>query len=190
MTLQVRRRSERRRMPWQNGGGITFEVAREPDDGDFDWRISMADVAGAGPFSALPGVDRVIALVEGEWMALTIDGQRHLLPPRQLLSFSGDSLVSCEVPGASRDLNVMTRRGRASAAVEMLQPTTPDEVTPCGADLVALVCLNGPVRVVTGTDAATDLDTFDSALCTGAGPISVSGGGTLAVARIWTKSRA
>jgi len=40
MTLQVRRRSERRRMPWRNGGGITFEVAREPDDGDFDWRYS------------------------------------------------------------------------------------------------------------------------------------------------------
>ena len=189
MTLQVRRRGDHRRMPWQNGGGITYEVAREPADGDFDWRISMAEVAGDGPFSALPGVDRVIALIEGEWMALTIDGKRHLLPLRHPFSFSGDSRVTCEVPGASRDLNVMTRRGRASAAVEMLQPTTPDEVQPRGAGLVALVCLNGPVHVVTGTDGATDLDAFDVVVCRDADPIMVSGAGTLAVARIWTTSR-
>ena len=176
-------------MPWQNGAGTTLEVARAPDDdGDYVWRISMADVVQGGPFSSLPGVDRVIVLIDGDWMALTVDGKRHLLAPRHPFSFSGDSTVTCEVPGASRDLNVMTRNGRAAAAVEMLPPTTSDEVDPRGADLVALVCVNGSAHVGTGTDAA-ELGALDGALCDGSGSIAVSGAGTLAVARIWVTAQ-
>src|SRR5665811_1616202 len=58
-------------IPWRNGGGVTREVVASgasvasggsggSDPRDFDWRISIADVSRPGPFSAFPGVDRVI----------------------------------------------------------------------------------------------------------------------------------
>ena len=45
------------RTPWKNGGGTTAEVAVHPPGAgfeDFDWRISMADVAADGPVLDLP----------------------------------------------------------------------------------------------------------------------------------------
>ncbi|MCG3056381.1 HutD family protein, partial [Escherichia coli] len=54
--------------PWKNGGGATREIAVWPPGAameSFAWRISVADIADDGPFSAFPGVDRQIALLEG-----------------------------------------------------------------------------------------------------------------------------
>jgi uncharacterized protein len=188
MTLLVRRRGEHRRMPWQNGGGVTYEVARAPDGAGstaYTWRISIAEVVNDGPFSSLPGIDRIIVLIEGAQMALTIDGIRRLLPPEQPFAFSGDSRVTCEVPSPTRDLNVMTRRGSARATVEVLRAVTAHDIDPCGADQVAAVCVDGPVQVSTRTGAAADLDTLDATLCSGSGPVTVSGPGALAAVRIW-----
>jgi uncharacterized protein len=188
MTLLVLRSDEYRRMPWQNGGGVTYEVARAPDGTGstaFTWRISIAEVANDGPFSSLPGIDRIIMLIEGAQMALTIDGIRRLLPPEQPFAFSGDSRVTCEVPSPTRDLNVMTRRGMARATVEVLRAVTSHEIDPGGADQVAAVCVAGPVQLSTPTGAAADLDTLDATLSSGSGPVTVSGVGTLAAVRIW-----
>ena len=47
------RAAERRAEPWKNGGGVTREVAAcgaEVETGDFDWRVSIAEVAAPGPF--------------------------------------------------------------------------------------------------------------------------------------------
>ncbi len=41
-----------RRMPWKNGGGETIEIMAFPEGADlagFEWRVSMAKVAGDGP---------------------------------------------------------------------------------------------------------------------------------------------
>lgn len=64
-------------MPGKNGGGMTRQVASgavqtpltsaEIADG-FDWRVSVAAVDAGGSFSAFPGIDGVITLVEGESM--------------------------------------------------------------------------------------------------------------------------
>ena len=41
-TAQHLRRRGYVAMPWRNGGGVTFEIAREPQTGtDFDWRLSI-----------------------------------------------------------------------------------------------------------------------------------------------------
>jgi uncharacterized protein len=59
---------------WRNGGGVTREVAVAGSGGqDFEWRISIADVNAAGPFSAFPGIERIITLLDGERMDLLID---------------------------------------------------------------------------------------------------------------------
>ena len=61
-------------MPWKNGQGSTTELAIEPPgaalDG-FDWRISIAELRGSGPFSTFPGYDRIIVQLDGPPMILT-----------------------------------------------------------------------------------------------------------------------
>ncbi|WP_344566156.1 HutD/Ves family protein [Streptomyces axinellae] len=67
MVPSVLRWADRPRMPWKNGSGSTREVAAQPVGSrlaDFDWRVSVADVGGDGPFSPFPGVDRVITLID------------------------------------------------------------------------------------------------------------------------------
>ena len=52
-------------MPWKNGGGVTSELARSPQADEFDWRLSVAEVATDGPFSQFPGIDRLLVLLSG-----------------------------------------------------------------------------------------------------------------------------
>ncbi|NIY48979.1 HutD family protein [Cedecea colo] len=107
-------------MPWKNGQGITREVCRYPQDGDYDWRISLATIREAGPFSAFPGYLRNISVLEGEGMFLTIDGQRSpLIAPFQALGFNGASTVSCEIIGGPLlDFNVIYREAEIRTTVE------------------------------------------------------------------------
>ena len=56
-------------VPWKNGGGSTRELACWPPGAGMDsfaWRVSVATIARPGPFSAFPGVDRQIMLLEDE----------------------------------------------------------------------------------------------------------------------------
>ena len=145
----VLRWEQHRRMPWRNGGGVTYEVASSPADSDladFDWRISIAEVEAGGPFSAFPGIDRTIVLIEGEWMALTVDGRRHRFGVRHPFSFDGGSETMCEVAGRSRDLNVMTRRDRAIASVAIVEPESFDRSSLDGSEIV-FVCLTSSISL-------------------------------------------
>ncbi|EGD04024.1 hypothetical protein B1M_13530, partial [Burkholderia sp. TJI49] len=45
--------------PWKNGGGVTREIAAFPPGAALDafaWRVSVADVGAAGPFSRFDGI--------------------------------------------------------------------------------------------------------------------------------------
>lgn len=105
---------------------MTAEVAVWPPDGgsDFDWRVSFADVAGSGIFSTFAGVDRVITLVDGPPMTLVLPSHTTVLRPFAPYSFDGELPVRYTVTAPTQDLNVMTRRGRASATVKILDLTT------------------------------------------------------------------
>lgn len=75
--MRILRASEYKTMPWKNGGGVTVEIAIHPPGASvdaFDWRVSMATVAQDGPFSSFPGVDRTLAIIEGNGLALAISG--------------------------------------------------------------------------------------------------------------------
>ncbi|GAA2826602.1 hypothetical protein GCM10010441_58850 [Kitasatospora paracochleata] len=148
MAVEVLRADERAATPWLNGGGVTREVAGFPAGAgltDFAWRVSLADVGQGGPFSRFEGIDRVITVVDGAGMALTVDGVEHVLPaPYHPFAFAGDSDTDCRLLGGPVvDFNVMTRRGRAAATVEIAEaPRTVD--VPADADAVVLVvCLAG-----------------------------------------------
>jgi environmental stress-induced protein Ves len=105
------------RMRWKNGGGETQEIVVSPPGAsleNFDWRISMAHVAAGGPFSLFPGVDRTLAVLEGDGIVLDSAGRDSVMldrssPPH---AFPADVAVQSRlIGGAIDDLNVMTRRG-------------------------------------------------------------------------------
>ena len=82
--------------PWRNGGGSTRELLAWPDSTDWDWRLSVAEVAADGPFSRFDGVTRWFAVLHGEGVRLDIAGQVHVLtsgsPP---LCFDGGLATGC-----------------------------------------------------------------------------------------------
>lgn len=104
--------------PWKNGGGSTTEIAIAPPGASldkFDWRISLATIAASGPFSAFPGVDRTLALVDGPGVMLEIgdEGRFVLSEDDPIVEFAGESVVSATLTGGvTTDFNVMTRRAR------------------------------------------------------------------------------
>jgi environmental stress-induced protein Ves len=119
-----------RAMPWKNGGGITREIAAFPEAGDFFWRLSLATVAGDGPFSAFPGVDRTLTVLEGEGIELAVEGMEPArLRPGAPFAFPGDAAAMSRLLGGTvTDFNVMTRRDRLTHRVK-----------PCRADAAAIL---------------------------------------------------
>lgn len=103
-------------MPWKNGLGITEEVMAFPpasDIGTFGWRLSIAHVGADGPFSVFAGIDRTIALLDGDGLCLDFPEGRtvELTPQSEPLAFSGDLEISSRnKSGKTIDLNIMTRR--------------------------------------------------------------------------------
>ncbi|AJF63835.1 HutD/Ves family protein [Streptomyces vietnamensis] len=146
MAPRILRAHDRTPAPWKNGGGITTEVLAHPQGAgtdDFAWRISVADVASSGPFSAFEGVDRIITVVEGPGMALTVDGTEHVVDTRYApFAFSGDATTDCRLlDGPIVDFNVMVRRTEAKADVSVERRST--VLRPAPGTRVLAVVLDG-----------------------------------------------
>lgn len=98
---------------WRNGLGWTREILRLPAQGDWQLRLSIAEIEQDAAFSAFPGVERELVLLEGEGLRLRFaDGRcETLLPPHQRLRFAGEDELTGElVDGTTRDFNLMWRR--------------------------------------------------------------------------------
>lgn len=143
--------SEYRLMPWKNGLGVTREMAVFPsganlERGDFLWRLSSADVGTSGPFSPFPGCDRLLFILSGDGMELSVNGKALLLDaPFQAASFRGEDAVSCTLRGGPvRDLNVITRRDAFSCAHRKVSLPPEGAVSiPSAGNAAAAVCLGG-----------------------------------------------
>jgi environmental stress-induced protein Ves len=126
--MRLLRAADRVAVPWKNGGGVTRDVIVSPAGAtmdDFDWRISIAEIASSGPFSRFPGIDRKLAVLEGE-VVLTVEGNAPAVldPHSAALDFHGESAVQADlVGGPSMDLNVMTRRGKFNSKLNILSDT-------------------------------------------------------------------
>ncbi len=123
-TFQIIRATDCPEVPWKNGGGTTREIAVFPPDAGMDtflWRLSMAKVETAGPFSAFTGIDRVLAVLDGT-LVLTgpnLDVRLDAGTPPQ--PFDGGAAVFGEpLGGPVLDLNAMARRGRFTCAMTRL----------------------------------------------------------------------
>lgn len=144
--------------PWKNGGGTTREIVCQPPGAGmdaFDWRVSIATIAAAGPFSAFPAVDRVIMLLEGAGVRLhagTAGVDHRLDTPLAPFAFAGDSALDCDLlGGTSTDFNVMTRRGKLRAEVQVLHAA--GDIAPAGRGL--LLALHGPWQLQSGAESLT-----------------------------------
>jgi environmental stress-induced protein Ves len=113
--------------PWKNGLGRTRELAVEPAGAgmdDFLWRASVAEVDSAAPFSAFPGIDRTIVLLDGAGFTMRLDdGRVHALTePFAPFAFPGEASVSVTLAGGpTRDFNLMVRRGHARGRLQVLR---------------------------------------------------------------------
>lgn len=174
--------------PWKNGGGVTREiaVAELPGvPGDFAWRVSVADVAQAGPFSRFEGVARTLVLLEGAGMVLDETAPEGGSPVRthtlaralDVARFDGETPIDARlVDGPTRDFNLMVRRDAARAAFEVWRENVARRIE---ADTVLLYCAQGETSVrVNGAEptrlAAGDTLRIDTAVTNDASGVADS----------------
>lgn len=175
--MRILRAADYRRMPWKNGGGETTEIAVWPENAgldDFGWRVSMARVERDGPFSAFPGIDRTLAILQGNGLRLAVAGQ----PAIELdgvaapYSFPADQPTDSTLMGGPvTDLNVMTRRGSFEHAVRRIEISGRTEIAP-EAKVTLLLCRRGVVDVTVGTEAGR-LGGLDCLVLEGSESVSV-----------------
>ena len=126
-TLGVVRCDDIAPQPWRNGGGRTRELLTWPLAGDWLCRISVADIERGGPFSSYPGIDRWLVVVEGAGVLLRLpEGVSTRLSSSPPLAFPGEAAPDCRLlAGPTRDLNLMSLRGRGRASMWRALPDTP-----------------------------------------------------------------
>lgn len=113
-------------MPWKNGGGITHEIARADDADGLIWRLSIAEVASDGPFSAFSGLSRVLTVIEGA--GINLHHETGIIPalPMRPVAFSGDlPITSHMIDGRIRDFNVIFDPAKVQATVTALHGAIP-----------------------------------------------------------------
>ncbi|MGX1756041.1 HutD/Ves family protein [Streptomyces lydicus] len=187
--MRILRAQGRAAAPWSNGGGVTREIAVQPPGSGWDtfaWRVSLADVTRDGPYSPLPGVRRILTVVDGAGLELTVDGTARLLPERyRPFAFPGGAATGSRLLDGRPvvNLNVMLREGRAAATVEMVRGSR--RVWPAGdgaadrasdrdgypdrdrdPDEVMVVAVEGRTRLGVPGGHEARLGRFDAALLT------------------------
>jgi uncharacterized protein len=103
---------------WRNGGGTTRELLawNQPGSNDWEYRISVAEVHAAGPFSYFEHTQRHFCVLSGHGVDLHIDGAQHRVTKfSDAISFSGEAKVNCTlIDGPTSDLNFMVRTNTES----------------------------------------------------------------------------
>ena len=167
---RILRAAERQALPWKNGAGVTREVVAHPpgsDLGHFDWRVSIAEIRSAGPFSRFPGIERRMAVLEG-CLSLSIDegAALRVSPDTPPVQFPGDVPAFADpVGGPVTDLNLMMRRGRFDCRFERRIAPAPIRLTPRSGTCVIVALSDLSVRCA-AQDA--DLVKLDALLIEGA----------------------
>ena len=140
--------------PWRNGGGATRELLAWPAASDWRVRMSVAEVASAGPFSRFDGVERWFAVLEGEGVALRIDGQsQSLTRASEAFRFDGGAAVHCELLGGeTRDFNLMAA---APASARMRRVRGELAVGTDAPALLALYAHASPAHALLGGEAVS-----------------------------------
>lgn len=140
--LRIIHSSSMPRSTWANGRGYTRPLTR---DASGSWRLSVAEIGREAPFSALPGIDRILVVAEGE-VLLRVDGRERRLVAGAVAEFRGESDVSAlALTDMAQVVNLMMVRGTAEfdgdgahRACEVSLPQVEDEILLLLSDAAAL----------------------------------------------------
>jgi len=166
--MRLIRPADFRTQPWKNGGGITHEIARADRGGRLLWRLSIAEVASDGPFSAFPGLSRILTVIEGAGLYLDTPGGRLDALPLAPLAFSGDLPVQSRlIGGPIRDFNLIYDGRHLQASVTLVRDRLP-ECPPAPQAFHALLALAGALPGI-GLEAGAlgFSEQFDACRCPG-----------------------
>jgi len=162
-----------RRVPWKNGRGVTTELAVFPasasfERGDFDARVSKATIDETGPFSAYPGFDRVLVVLDRDGLVLDHGdaAPRARVRPLEPYAFSGDWPTNATpTNGPVADFNVFVRRGVRTADVRVCAPGQRPISVQLGDGDALVHVLVGPMIVRSGGDGRMIVVAANDSLC-------------------------
>jgi len=104
--------------PWANGAGVTTVILREPDDADWQVRVSVARVEQEGPFSELAATRRALIPLDAPMTLRFHDGIMLHASRFEVLRFDGSPAPEGLLPeGPTRDFNLMLRGGARGEAL-------------------------------------------------------------------------
>ncbi|MDD2881690.1 MAG: HutD family protein [Rhodoferax sp.] len=148
------------REAWKNGGGWTRTVASREAEHLLNWRVSVADITAAGPFSRFDGLDRTAVMVRGAGLSLSGDAQAWRFDgPGSSAQFPGELSLRCDAPDVPTQLwNVMVQRGQAQAKLLIVEDDAVD-LTPAP-DVLVLVLRGRFELALPGADSLV-LNAFD-----------------------------
>lgn len=200
--MEIIRFADLKPEPWLNGGGITRQIAGHSGaasgqvdaskHGGWDWRVSIAEVGKAGDFSPFPGMERVLTVVEGELLLLTVDGAEHPLEKYRAFRFPGGAETTCALPtGDVRNLNVITRAGKYKGFTSIIELSKkrahPLFAGQLGVLLQGQATASSPAAAAaagSGAPGPVALDRYDAVVGSDSGSPEVLGRGFLAVVSI------
>lgn len=122
------------RSPWKNGGGVFTDIAdahrADAPQKDWDsllWRFASTPIVAPGPFSYMPGIDRLQMVVAGRGLVLKSPTQEFdEREPFTTVRFTGELDIVTELEaGPVEVVNLMARRG--AAEIELLALREPGE---------------------------------------------------------------
>ena len=189
--MQIIRFAELKAEPWRNGGGVTRQLASRPSaaggedgqDGRWDWRVSIADVTRAGDFSPFPGMERLLTVIEGDLLLLTIGGAEHPVEKYRPFRFDGGAATAGALPtGDIRNLNVITRAGAYKAYTSIIELSKKRSKPLWDGQLGVL--LQGQATVADASDEPVALDRYDAVMGSDSSTPEILGRGFLAVVSI------
>ena len=189
--MQIIRFADLKAEPWRNGGGVTRQLASRPSaaggedgqDGSWDWRVSIADVTRAGDFSPFPGMERLLTVIEGDLLLLTVGGAEHPVEKYRPFRFDGGAATAGALPtGDIRNLNVITRAGAYKAYTSIIELSKKRSKPLWDGQLGVL--LQGQATVADASDEPVALDRYDAVMGSDSSTPEILGRGFLAVVSI------
>lgn len=108
-------------MPWKNNAGTTAEIARDEDQDPYRWRLSLAPVLAAGPFSKFQGYQRLLSVVEGNGLLIRGKGGEKKLLVGEVQHFAGDESTEASLcDGPIKDIGLIYRPERVRAEMKVV----------------------------------------------------------------------
>jgi len=159
MKTMILRANQHKQMIWKNGGGITHEIDREPNNNqdEFDWRLSMASVKfPGGPFSIYPNIDRTLCIIDGKNLTLQFNNNNnhelvHLNKDSSPYSFPGEISITCQIyEDTITDFNVMTKRDKFRHIVQrfiLRKDQKPMKISNDNQDILFIVVSQGNLEI-------------------------------------------